>query len=116
MKITCTFDTYEEFLAFTAGGQKEKEPAEPKPAPKPAEPKPAPMPEPEPDPEPVTKEEEAPAVDITVVRKTLTKLNKAMGRNVAKELIKEFGVSKLTEVGAKDLPALLAKAEEMLDA
>lgn len=115
MKITCTFDTYEEFLAFMAGKQQTAEKAVKKEEPKAVKEEPAPQ-EPEQPAEELPFEEEKPAVDITVVRKTLTKLNKAMGKNVAKELIKEFGVTKLTEVSADDLPALLAKAEGMLDA
>lgn len=113
MKITCTFETYEEFLAFTAGKQQTAEKAVKKEAVEKEEPAPQ---EPEQPAEVLPSEEEKPAVDITVVRKTLTKLNKAMGKNVAKELIKEFGVTKLTEISADDLPALLAKAEGMLDA
>lgn len=115
MKITCTFDTYEEFLAFTAGKQQLAE--EPKAVKKEAVKKEEPAPqEPEQPAEELPAKKEEPAVDIAVVRKTLTKLNKAMGKNVAKELIKEFGVTKLTEVSADDLPALLTKAEGMLDA
>ena len=113
MKITCTFETYEEFLAFTAGKQQTAEKAVKQEAVEKEEPAPQ---EPEQPAEVLPSEEEKPAVDITVVRKTLTKLNKAMGKNVAKELIKEFGVTKLTEISADDLPALLAKAEGMLDA
>ena len=56
----------------------------------------------------------APAVteDFRVeVRKALAQLNKATGGNVAKELIKEFGCSKLTEVKLEDLPALMEKVK-----
>ena len=56
----------------------------------------------------------APAVteDFRVeVRKALAQLNKSTGGNVAKELIKEFGCSKLTEVKLEDLPALMEKVK-----
>ena len=70
--------------------------------------------------EEVSEETEAPAEvteDFRVeVRKTLAKLNKKVGKNMASELIKEFGVEKLTEVSLSDLPALMDKAKEALNA
>lgn len=120
MQIVCTFDTYDEFLAFA--GLSSAEPAaraeEPVKA-EPAKEEPKGVEEPAVQEQPAEElpfKEEEKTVDITVVRKTLTKLNKAVGRNVAKDLIKEFGASKLTDVAATDLPALLKKAEEMLGA
>ncbi|WP_455500927.1 hypothetical protein [Gemmiger sp.] len=50
------------------------------------------------------------------VRKTLATLNKKTGKNTASELIHGFGVDKLTEVALEDLPALMQKAEEALNA
>ena len=50
------------------------------------------------------------------VRKFLAKLNKKTGQNTAKELIQQFGASKLTDVKLEDLPALMAKAEEAFNA
>lgn len=50
------------------------------------------------------------------VRKLLAQLNKKTGKNIARDLIKEFGVKQLTEVPLKDLPALLEKAKEALNA
>lgn len=50
------------------------------------------------------------------VRKTLAALNKKTGKNTASELIHGFGVAKLTEMELKDLPALMQKAEEALNA
>lgn len=64
-------------------------------------------------------EEAAPAVteDYRVeVRKFLAKLNKQTGKNTAKELIQQFGATKLTDVKLEDLPALMAKAEEAFNA
>lgn len=64
-------------------------------------------------------EEAAPAVteDYRVdVRKFLAKLNKQTGKNTAKELIQQFGATKLTDVSLEDLPALMAKAEEVFNA
>ena len=125
MKITVTFDSLDEFEAFkgtaAAAPQSVQEPAERTEAPK-AE-KSAPkeeMPWKEASTEAeVPKKAAAPAVteDFRVeVRKTLAQLNKKTGGNEAKELIKGFGVSKLTEVKLEDLPALMEKAREALNA
>lgn len=67
------------------------------------------------------KPQEKPAADVTEdfrieVRKFLARLNKNTGKNTASELIKAFGVSKLTDVKLEDLPALMAKAKEVYDA
>ena len=118
MQIVCTFESYEEFLAFAGLNKGKAAKAEKKEEPRAVkeEPAPAPQEQPEQPAEELPFKEEEPAVDITVVRKTLTKLNKQTGKNTAKDLIKEFGAAKLTDVAASDLPALLKKAEEMLDA
>ena len=50
------------------------------------------------------------------VRKFLAKLNKQTGKNTAKELIQQFGATKLTDVKLEDLPALMTKAEEAFNA
>ena len=50
------------------------------------------------------------------VRKFLAKLNKQTGKNTAKELISQFGASKLTDVKLEDLPALMEKAKEVANA
>lgn len=50
------------------------------------------------------------------VRKFLAKLNKQTGKNTAKELIQQFGATKLTDVKLEDLPALMAKAKEAFNA
>lgn len=66
-----------------------------------------------------SEETAAPAVteDYRVeVRKFLAKLNKQTGKNTAKELIQQFGATKLTDVKLEDLPALMAKAEEAFNA
>ena len=128
MKITVTFDSLEEFQECmrlpgaiikegTSGPQTAtKKPETKKPTPK------AEKSEEEPaeKPEEVSEEAEAPAEvteDFRVeVRKTLAKLNKKVGKNMASELIKEFGVEKLTEVSLSDLPALMDKAKEALNA
>lgn len=134
MTITVTFEsidemlatlnvTREKILAATVGYEKPKkkkaEVSAPVAAPAPkAEPAPAPA-EPEPEPEPAPKAEEAPAVTDEYklkVRQTLHELNKKTGKNTATELIKSFGVSKFTEMAPADLPALMAKAEEALNA
>ena len=67
----------------------------------------------------IEREEAAPAVteDYHVeVRKFLAKLNKQTGKNTAKELIQQFGATKLTDVKLEDLPALMAKAKEVFNA
>ena len=68
----------------------------------------------EPEPAPVKPEKHA--VTVTEVRKILTKLNKDVGRNVAKGLIAKRGAGSLTEVKPEDLPGLKEEAEEMLNA
>ena len=68
------------------------------------------------EPEPAPVKPEKPAVTVTEVRKILTKLNKSVGRNVAKELIAKRGAGSLTEVKPEDLPGLKEEAEEMLNA
>ncbi len=128
MRIHVDFDNCNEFFEFLAranargigrspeenGGkvqeparQEDEKPADPKPAPeedvKSAEPR-----------EPA--EPQKPAVTVTEVRKIMTKLNKTVGRNVAKELIAKRGAGSLTEVKPEDLPGLKEEAEEMLNA
>ena len=61
-------------------------------------------------PEAEQKMPEAPRVED--VRKILADLNKAAGKNVAKELIKSVGYKKLTDVPQGALPALKNMAEE----
>lgn len=125
MKITVTFDSLDEFQKYTTGltpvqeraeAPQSGEKAEPKKNTKKAE-KPAPEPAPEP--------EEAPAADPAPeisedfrveVRKTLAQLNKKVGKNMASELIKGFGVERLTDVKLSDLPALMERAKEAINA
>ena len=141
MHIHLDFDNYDEFLAFlTAAGKAglsaetpagpettptkpektppktEKTPAKAEKIPEKA-PETAPQEEAKPaDPEPEKPAEPEKKVTMTDVRKVMTKLNKAMGRNVAKELIAKRGFAKLTEVKPEDLPGLLEEAEGMLNA
>lgn len=141
MHIHLDFDNYDEFLAFLTAAEKaglstetpagpektpekaEKTPAKAEKTPAKAEKTPEKAPETAPqeeakpaDPEPEKPAEPEKKVTMTDVRKVMTKLNKAMGRNVAKELIAKRGVAKLTEVKPEDLPGLLEEAEGMLDA
>jgi hypothetical protein len=141
MHIHLDFDNYDEFLAFLTAAEKaglstetpakpEKTPAKPEKNPEKAEkttekaektpakaPETAPQEEAKPaDPEPEKPAEPEKKVTMTDVRKVMTKLNKAMGRNVAKELIAKRGFAKLTEVKPEDLPGLLEEAEGMLNA
>ena len=125
MTITVTFKdldelfatlkvTREDILAATVGYEKPKKAApeakvETK---KKAEPAPA-----EPAPEPA---EDAPQVDESYrleLRKVLSDLNKKVGGNKARELILAYNdTGKLTDVALADLPLLMAKAQEALDA
>lgn len=124
MKITVTFDSLDEFEAFkgtAAAPQSAQKPAEEPEAPKAKRSAPKEeMPWKETPAEAETpKKAAAPAVteDFRVeVRKALAQLNKKTGGNEAKELIKGFGVSKLTEVKLEDLPALMEKAQAALNA
>nr|DAP49419.1 MAG TPA: hypothetical protein [Caudoviricetes sp.] len=120
MKITVTFDSLDEFEAFkgttAAAPQSVQKPAEEPEAPKAKKSAPKEgMPWKEAPAEAETpKKAAAPAVteDFRVeVRKALAQLNKSTGGNIAKELIKEFGCSKLTEVKLEDLPALMEKVK-----
>ena len=128
MKITITFDSLEEFnkhvIRVPEAAPVQKAPEAPqsdeKPKPK-KSPKKAEKPQEEDagQPDEAPEEEEAPEVseDFRVeVRKTLAKLNKKVGKNLASDLIKEFGVEKLTEVALSDLPALMNRAKEALNA
>lgn len=47
-------------------------------------------------------------------RKILAKLNKVAQKNLANGMIKKYGVEKLTQVAANDLPALRQEAEAAL--
>lgn len=127
MKITVTFDSLEEFKSHMAGEtaaltapQSAQKPVEEQEAPKAKKSAPKEeMPWKEAPTEAEAPKKAAPAVteDFRVeVRKTLAQLNKKTGGNEAKELIKGFGVSKLTEVKLEDLPALMEKAQAALNA
>ena len=134
MHIHVDFDNYDEFLGFLAALEKaglstetpakpEKTPAKAEKTPEKAEKTPEKAPETAPqkeakpaDPEPEKPAEPEKKVTMTDVRKVMTKLNKTMGRNVAKELIAKRGFAKLTEVKPEDLPGLLEEAEGMLNA
>lgn len=136
MKITVTFDTLEEFkdylgiqspsmssLAAAESAQKEPEKSETKKNTKKAEKAQTAAQAPAEDdlmedtPAPGTPTAPEVTEDFRVeVRKTLAQLNKKVGKNIASELIKGFGVDKLTEVALADLPALMSKAKEALNA
>ena len=122
MKITVTFDSLDEFEAFkgtaAAAPQRAQKPVEEQEAPKAKKSAPKEeMPWKEPPATPDAPAKAAVTEDFRVeVRKTLAQLNKKTGGNEAKELIKGFGVSKLTEVKLEDLPALMEKAQEALNA
>ena len=69
-----------------------------------------PAPEPEPEPE-ITEDYRK------EVRRVLYQLKQKSGdKEISMNLIKEFGVSGLSDVALKDLPALMAKAQEALNA
>lgn len=141
MHIHVDFDNYDEFLGFLAASEKAglsaetpadakkiskntgkmpentgKVPENAEKTPVKQEEKPAKPEEKPADPEPEKPAEPEKKVTMTDVRKVMTKLNKAMGRNVAKELIAKRGFAKLTEVKPEDLPGLLEEAEGMLNA
>jgi len=64
------------------------------------------------------KAEQAVTEDFRVeVRRILSRINKTTGTKLASKLIKEVtGKERLTEVALEDLPALMEKAKEVLDA
>lgn len=118
MQITVTFDSLEEFTRYLRPmeGFEDDRPEQPQ---QPAE---APEPEQAEDPAPAEEKPEktaAPAVteDLRVdARKALAKLNKQTGKNTAKELIKEIGYTKLSDVPLEKLPELMEKVKEAADA
>jgi len=115
--ITFTFDSLEEFKKHIIGVP-EAAPAQKAPEAPQSDEEPKPKKNPKNTEKP---QEEAPAPEVSEdfrveVRKTLAKLNKKVGKNMASDLIKEFGVEKLTEVALSDLPALMDKAKEALNA
>ena len=126
MKITITFDSLEEFKKHIIGVP-EAAPAQKAPEAPQSDEEPKPKKNPKkaekPQEEDAGQPDEAPAPEVSEdfrveVRKTLAKLNKKVGKNMASDLIKikEFGVEKLTEVALSDLPALMDKAKEALNA
>lgn len=124
MKITITFDSLEEFKEHIIGVP-EAAPAQKAPEAPQSDEEPKPKKNPKeaekPQEEDAGQPDEAPAPEVSEdfrveVRKTLAKLNKKVGKNMASDLIKEFGVEKLTEVALSDLPALMDKATEALNA
>ena len=132
MKITVTFDTLEEFQTYMGiqspskpaqeaaqGAQEAPKEKDTKKAAKAQEATQAPAEDDLMEDTPAPGTPTAPEVteDFRVeVRKTLAQLNKKVGKNIASELIKGFGVNKLTEVALADLPALMSKAKEALNA
>lgn len=132
MKITVTFDTLEEFQTYMGiqspskpaqeaaqGAQEAPKEKDTKKAAKAQEATQAPAEDDLMEDTPAPGTPTAPEVteDFRVeVRKTLAQLNKKVGKNIASELIKGFGVDKLTEVALADLPALMSKAKEALNA
>lgn len=138
MKITLTFDSMEEFLRYVdvrgkvhttftdfspgeintlmdmrkAAQEPAGAPEAPKLEKKPKEQeKPAEKPQ-EPDKAPEVPFTEDKKVTVEEVRKILADLNKAAGKNVAKDLIKAVGFKRLTEVTEGALPTLKNMAEE----
>lgn len=137
MKITVTFDSLEEFQQHMTTGKAcmkiapegvtvmpdavitpavvESVPvaAEAPEAPKPEKkPKKAEKPAEKPAEAPEEKPAEAPAVTTEQVRKQLADLNKKAGKNIAKELIRQVGYKKLTDVPEGALPTLQSLVEE----
>ncbi len=142
MKIVLTFDSFEEFLEqinrYNVKYKQRKQELIPvedvaaalkaeeakKTAPKKeAAPEPTPAPDPEPAPEPAPEPVSEPK-QVTVtedfraeVRHVLHELNKQKNsKTAATDIIKTFGVARLTDVPLSDLPALMDKAKEALDA
>lgn len=120
MKISITFDSFEEFkkhiISVPEGAPVQEAPEAPQSDETPKLKKVEKSQE-----EEAGQPDEAPAPEVSEdfrveVRKTLAKLNKKVGKNTASDLIKEFGVKKLTEVKLEDLPALMDKAKEYLNA
>lgn len=122
MKIIIEFESWaevEEFRGKSQTAPKEERKKAPKETPR--------KPEKEPEEDPVEEPEEEPEKDpaparegvtMAQARETLMALNKKVGRNVAKSIIKEItGKGMLTDVDEADLAAIVERArKEMEDA
>lgn len=120
MQINATFESFEEMREFAkqmAGGELPKSKQEKKEGPK--EQKTSPVEEPvnqQPDPEP--EEEEAPAepeaaYTLVDVRTKLGALTKAGKKAQVQELIKSFGVDKLSQIPEDKYQEVMQKAGEL---
>lgn len=135
MKIVLTFDSFEEFQEQVGRYAAKLKPKKPEAVPledvaavlkaeEAKKEKLAPKQEPTPasDPEPVPEVKGEKPVTVTEdyraeVRHMLHELNKTKNsKTAATDIIKTFGVNRLTDVPLSDLPALMEKAKEALDA
>lgn len=65
------------------------------------------------EPAPATLKTEAKPLKLEDVRAVLTTLSSNKGAAAVKQLLKDFGAEKLSDIAAQDYPELLAKAQEM---
>ena len=131
MKIVLSFDSFDEFQEQVGRYAAKLKPKKPELVPvediaavvkaeeaKKAAPKKEAAPEPTPAPEPEAEKPAAVTEDYRAeVRHVLHELNvKKNSKTAATDIIKTFGVSRLTDVPLSDLPELMKKAQEALDA
>lgn len=130
MKIVLTFDSFEEFQKEVGRYAAKLKPAKPEAVPledvaavlkaedeKKPEPKKDPAPASDPEPAQVPEQVKVTEDFRAEVRHVLHELNKQKNsKTAATDIIKTFGVNRLTDVPLSDLPALMAKAKEALDA
>ena len=131
MKIVLSFDSFDEFQEQVGRYAAKLRPKKPELVPvediaavvkaeeaKKAAPKKEAAPEPTPAPEPEAEKPAAVTEDYRAeVRHVLHELNvKKNSKTAATDIIKTFGVSRLTDVPLSDLPELMKKAQEALDA
>lgn len=117
MQIVATFDNYEEMVAFAGRIMKEEAPVKktrveevPETAKEePVEEKQAPVEKPVPA-EPPKEEKHYTLVDV---RGKLAELTKEGKKAQVQELIRSFGVEKLSQIGEEHYPALMEKAGEL---
>ena len=78
-----------------------------------AEPEPEPQPEPQPEPKPKAEPEPKPTASIEAVRLKLAELVQAGKQAEVKQLLENFGATKLSDVPPERYGELLAKAGEI---
>lgn len=114
MQIVATFDNYEEMVAFAGKIMKEEAPVEKKEKTLPkTEEKQVPTETSIPKEEKTEQPKEEKHYTLVDVRGKLAELTKAGKKAQVQELIRSFGVEKLSQIGEEHYPALMEKVGEL---